>query len=242
LERNSAKLKDFIRQAPKPIVVEAEINGSSVRALLDSGSRADFMSSTLVDQLKIPVEALAKSQPVQLAVTGSRAMVNYSVTAEVKYNKIREQRRFDVLNVDGYDLILGTPFLFQHKILLGFNPFQVLVGSIPSLPIVGEGVTIISSRAADLAEPHLERLRRDLRSYASDICKDAIDTPLPPLRAVNHIIPLVDESKVYAWRPSKCPDALRPLWQAKREVYRKTGHWQFRSGSNAMPMLMLKKP
>ena len=36
-------------------------------------------------------------------------------------------------------------------------------------------------------------------------------------------------------------DALKPLWREKREAYRRTGRWEFRSGTNAMPMLMLKK-
>src|SRR5438445_6825673 len=66
--------------------------------------------------------------------------------------------------------------------------------------------------------------------------------PLPPLRLINHVIPLLDENKVYSWRPSKCPEALKPLWRAKRDDYVRTGRWEFKSGTNAVPMLMLKKP
>src|ERR1700728_2012263 len=61
------------------------------------------------------------------------------------------------------------------------------------------------------------------------------------MRAINHTIPLIDEKKIYSWRPSKCPDALKDLWRAKRDAYLKTGRWEIRSGINAMPMLMLKK-
>ncbi|KAF8574980.1 hypothetical protein K439DRAFT_1641768 [Ramaria rubella] len=95
--------------------------------------------------------ALTKPLPVQLAVSGSRTVIN-----------------FDIINLDSYDLILGTPFLFQHKVLMGFHPSQVAVGS---------------------------------NKAAEDICKEANETPLPPLRDINHTIPLIDETKVYWWRP-----------------------------------------
>ena len=241
LERNAARPKDFVRKSPRSIIIEAKVNDVQVSALLDSGSRADFMSSTLADQLKIKVQPLAKPQPVQLAVSGSRTMINYYVEATLSYGDITETRHFDILNLDAHDIILGTPFLFQHKIALGFNPSHVAIGSASALPLVGNDVAVIASRAAELTAPSLEKLRGELVKYADDICKDALETPLPPLRAVNHSIPLIDESKIYSWRPSKCPDALKPLWREKREAYRRTGRWEFRSGTNAMPMLMLKK-
>ncbi|KLO03938.1 hypothetical protein SCHPADRAFT_841209, partial [Schizopora paradoxa] len=242
LTRNAATPKDFIRKSPRSIVIEVEVEGHIVCALLDTGSRADFMSSNLADQLKLKREPLAKPLTVQLAVQGSTSKINYSVDANLVYQEINETRRFDILNVDGYDLILGTPFLFQHQVMLTMNPSQIAIGSAVSLPLVGSDVSQIQSRAADLAEPTLEQLREELREYAKPICKNAIDTPLPPLRAINHQIPLVDESKVYSWRPSRCPEPLKPLWREKREAYRTTGRWEFRSGTNAMPMLMLKKP
>jgi hypothetical protein len=61
---------------PKPIVDAVNVNGHSVHALLDSSSCADFMLSTLADQLKLAVEALAKPQPVQLAITSSTSGKN----------------------------------------------------------------------------------------------------------------------------------------------------------------------
>ena len=32
---------------------------------------------------------------------------------------VEEDRRFDVINLDGYDVTLGTPFLFQHQEIVG---------------------------------------------------------------------------------------------------------------------------
>lgn len=58
---------------------------------------------------------------------------------------------------------------------------------------------ILQSHAADVLEDQLEAAREELRQYAAPICKEASDSPLPPLRAINHWIPLVDEEKVYSW-------------------------------------------
>ncbi|TFY52876.1 hypothetical protein EVG20_g10363 [Dentipellis fragilis] len=208
LEQNSGRMKDFTRVIPKPLVVQVYVNDQPVRALLDSGSLADFMSTTLVDQLKLKTDVLAKPLPVQLAMSGSRSKVNHSVSVNFRYQDISETRRFDVMNIDNYDLILGTPFLFQHRVVLGLNPPQVAVQSNASLPIKGDQVTTLASLVTELRDEHLQTLRDELRSYADDICKEAVNTPLPPLRAVNHTIPLIDENKTYHWRPSKCPDPL----------------------------------
>jgi hypothetical protein len=53
IERTAMRLKDFKRRLPRPIVIEVMINGQAVRALLDTGSMADFVSTKLVDQLKL---------------------------------------------------------------------------------------------------------------------------------------------------------------------------------------------
>lgn len=242
LERNAAKVKGFDRICPKPLVVATKINGRTCRALLDTGSLSDFMSTTLADQLKLELTTLDKPINLQLAVSGSRSRVKVQTCPEFEYQDIKEKRTFDVINLESYDLILGTPFLFQHKMQLGFNPSQVTVRSNECLPISGTQVLTLESRATEIAKSKIDSMRDELIEYAKPICKEAIETPLPPLRAINHTIPLIDENKVYAWRPSKCPEQMKPLWRAKREDYVRTGRWEFRTGHNAMPMLMLKKP
>ncbi|KAI0323422.1 hypothetical protein GY45DRAFT_1211891, partial [Cubamyces sp. BRFM 1775] len=58
IERNAMRPKDSTRKAPMPIVVSVTVNGHRARALLDTGCMADFISTTLVDQLKIPTVVL----------------------------------------------------------------------------------------------------------------------------------------------------------------------------------------
>ncbi|TCD60681.1 hypothetical protein EIP91_009663, partial [Steccherinum ochraceum] len=78
---------------------------------------ADFVSTTIVDQLKLKTEVLQKPIPVQMAVRGSRSKINWSVRAQLKLYDIDSPRQFDVANLDNYDMILGTPFIYQHQIL-----------------------------------------------------------------------------------------------------------------------------
>ncbi|TFK78470.1 hypothetical protein K466DRAFT_448921, partial [Polyporus arcularius HHB13444] len=185
------KPKDYTRTVPVPVVVEATVNGHAVRALLDTGSMADFLSTTIADQLKLDLEVLAKPLPVQLAVHGSRSSINCCTTVDFGYQGIACKRRFDVVNLDDYDLILGTPFFFQHQVAIGLNPVRVSVSSVDPVPVKGVETAVITSAAADLLESELEKLREELRRDAEDLCQDGARAELPPLRAVNHTIPLI---------------------------------------------------
>ena len=117
IERTSLKIKDKTRRLPEPIVVTAHINGHPIRALLDTGSMVDFLSTTVVDQLKLPKTVYQKPLAVQLAVHGSQSKINCGTTVRFQYQTIDCDRRFDIANLDNYNAILGTPFLS-----LGANP------------------------------------------------------------------------------------------------------------------------
>ncbi|PIL26323.1 hypothetical protein GSI_12079 [Ganoderma sinense ZZ0214-1] len=242
VQRNAAIPRDLRRVIPEPIVVVVLINGQPACALLDTGSLADFMSAKLAHQLKVDAFELAKPMPLHLAVQGSRAKINYGCTAQIEYQSICAKRYFDIINLLNYDVILGTPFFYQHRVLTGFNPTKVVIGSTMPLAIEGKQARVLESRAAEMFEDRLEAARAKLREYAAPICKEASDSPLPPLRAINHAIPLKDESKIYSWRPSRCPDALRHLWSEKREAYLKSGRWKMTNARNTSPMLLLTKP
>ncbi|KAJ3779573.1 hypothetical protein GGU10DRAFT_382255 [Lentinula aff. detonsa] len=109
IQRNAAMTKDFSRRIPKPLVVVVKLNGHPARALIDTGSLGDFISSTFTDQLGIQKMELTKPLPLQLAVQGSRSKINWGVKTQFQYQGISEQRYFDVANLSSYDIILGTP-------------------------------------------------------------------------------------------------------------------------------------
>ncbi|CAA7262758.1 unnamed protein product [Cyclocybe aegerita] len=131
-QQNAAMVKDPSRVVPNPITVVVHVNGKPARALIDSGSLCDFMSSTLADQLKLHKEELKTPLIVQLAVLGSRSKVNNKVTTDFAYQGIQEKRAFDIINLSSYDMILGTPFLYQHSVMIGFNQMRIVIGILPS--------------------------------------------------------------------------------------------------------------
>ncbi|KAJ3500276.1 hypothetical protein NMY22_g19310 [Coprinellus aureogranulatus] len=241
LQRNSARRKVVIRSVPKPIVIVVEIDGHPTRALLDTGSLGDFMSTSLVSQLKLKRTEMETPIQVQLAVQGSRTKVNYRVEPQFRYQGIDTKKSFDVINIEGYDLILGTPFLFQHKVCIGLNPTRVIIGSDAPMPLKGDGLAKLESRAMTAYQDNIAEVRQHLVEYARPLCKNASETPLPPLREMNHRIPLIDPTKRYSWRASKCPEPLLPLWNEKRNDYIKTGRWEPSTSFNASPLLCLKK-
>lgn len=203
LQRNSAQIKGNHRILPKPVVVKIEINEHPVRALLDSGSLGDFISSTLVDQLSVKRETLESPLALHLAVQGSRSKVNARATVNLKYQEVNETRTFDIINLNNYDVILGTPWMYQHELCLGFNPARVVIGRVEALPLKAGPDTKLMVSMLTPEDRAIESAREELRQYAEPICREVWETDLPPLRAINHTIPLIDESKIYLWRPSK---------------------------------------
>jgi hypothetical protein len=243
LQRNASRMKSDVRMIPRPVVISVCINGEECQALLDSGSLGDFMSTTLAEQLKVERQPLDTQLTVQLAAQGSKTKISYSAEADLTYAKIQSRRRFDVMNIDGYDLILGTPFIWQHKILVGLNPPRVVVGSdTPVIIAKGDDVGILASRAVRPSERSMEDLRRELHEYAAPLYQKATETALPPLRRVNHRIPIIDESIRYPFRASRCPEGFREQWNDKRDIFLKSGRWQYASGVNASPIMFLRKP
>jgi hypothetical protein len=242
MQRNAAAVKAPGRPVPKPVVITVKINDHPARALLDSGSLGDFISTTLADQLRLNKEILEVPLGLQLAVQGSRSKINSRTKVKIQYQDILEDRYFDIINLSYYDIILGTPWLFQHGVCLGLNPAHVLIGSDVSLLINGKSVSSIASRAMNISQSEIDRAREELIAYAAPLCKGASETGLPPFRAINHKIPLIDEAKVYPWRPSRCPEVFRDQWAEKRDAYLRTGRWRVTTSGNTVPMLLIPKP
>ena len=161
------------------------------------------MSATLVDQLKLKRTNFKTPLGLQLAVQGSRSKINSFVNVNYSYQDIVDSRRFDVANLNDYDVILGTPWIWQHKVCVGLNPPRILIGSNAPIPIIaGPDTKHLLGAAALTIDNELSNVRQELMDYAESICRNVEDTELPPFRAINHSIPLIDESKIYPWRPS----------------------------------------
>ena len=66
----------------------------------------------------------------------SRSKINSCVTVNCSYQNIRDLQCFDVVNINDYDIILGMPWIYQHKVCIDLNPARIVIGSDEPLPIV----------------------------------------------------------------------------------------------------------
>ncbi|KAF8630305.1 hypothetical protein AX14_011017, partial [Amanita brunnescens Koide BX004] len=104
------------------------INGHKAHVLLDGGSTLDMVSVNFATVHKLDMFQLKKPIKLQMATSGSRSVINYGAKAELQVGELKEQRYFDVVNLDRYHIILGTPFLRQNEIMLnyaGYGSFKL---------------------------------------------------------------------------------------------------------------------
>jgi hypothetical protein len=89
-------------------------------------------------------------------------------------------------------------------------------------------------------EEVLPDLHKQWMENAADILRGAPNR-LPPLREVNHKIPLIDENMRYNYHLPCCPDALNPELSEKIQRYTKAGWWEEANVPQAAPMLCVPK-
>ena len=95
----------------QPISVFWEIGGIKAHCLIDSGCEGIMISPNFIRAAKIEPFLLDKPIGIQLVVTGSKSVINYGANANIKCEGKELKGYFDIINIDYYDAILGTPFL-----------------------------------------------------------------------------------------------------------------------------------
>ena len=104
----------------QPISVFWEIGGVKAHCLIDSGCEGIMISPSFIRVVRIQPFLLDKPIGIQLAVTGSKSVINYSTNVTIKYSGKESKEYFNIVNIDYYGAILGTPFLRQHKVIIDF--------------------------------------------------------------------------------------------------------------------------
>ena len=99
----------------------------------------------------------------------------------------------------------------------------------------------ITIQKGSLTKEDIPRLREEWRKKCEDIMKGAPER-LPPMREVNHRIPIVDENKRYKYHSPRCPDSLKPELIEKIARYTRAGWWEPIQVDQAAPMLCVMSP
>ena len=104
----------------QPISVFWEIDGTKAHCLIDSRCEGIMLSPNFIRVAKIEPFLLDKPIGIQLAVTGSKSVINYGANVTIKYEGRGSKEYFDIINIDYYDAILGTSFLRKHEVIIDF--------------------------------------------------------------------------------------------------------------------------
>src|SRR6201999_2512454 len=109
-----------------------DINGVKAFTLFDSGCTLDAVSPDLVKVARLDPIKLDKQLGLQLGTRGSRARINYGVTAPLKYHMVSAKPYMDVVNIDMYDAVIGCSLMRQLKISLDFDKDVIRIKGVPA--------------------------------------------------------------------------------------------------------------
>ncbi|KII83591.1 hypothetical protein PLICRDRAFT_32804 [Plicaturopsis crispa FD-325 SS-3] len=112
------------------LTAEVDINGVPAYTLFDSGSTTDSISRNSLGSA--------------LGCAGSKSKISYFTRVPVKIGPISEDVNFDLVNLDRYDCIVGTPFMNKHNVCLDFGARLIRIGndSVAALSVPAERAII----------------------------------------------------------------------------------------------------
>ncbi|KAF7985022.1 hypothetical protein HWV62_8837 [Athelia sp. TMB] len=119
------------KQSHTTITCLIDINGHKALALFDSGSTTDSVTPEFAFASRLKQFTLPEQVTLQLGCIGSRSKICYGTVAPVDILGIRAEMYFDLINIDRYDAILGTPFLEKHGVCLDFKRKSVVIDGTP---------------------------------------------------------------------------------------------------------------
>ena len=103
------------------MVALIKINGLEAYALLDSGSTTVSVMHDFARVAKLEVMQLENPVPLQLGMVGSCSMINFGTKTRLELGPINEHDAYlDIVNIDRYDMIVGTLFMHKHGLVLNF--------------------------------------------------------------------------------------------------------------------------
>jgi hypothetical protein len=103
------------------LAAEVEINGIKALALFDSGSTTDSITPEFAFASKAKQFKLEEQVILQLGCVGSRSKISYGTLVPINVCDIKDEIYFDLVNIDRYDCIIGTPFMNTYGACLDFG-------------------------------------------------------------------------------------------------------------------------
>jgi hypothetical protein len=99
--------------------------------LLNLGCTTDMLSAQFAEVVKVQLLKLAEPVQLQMVCISSCSTINYGGKPTIELGDIHKERYFNIVNIDKYNAVLGTPFLHSHKVMLNFeNEGAVIVDGV----------------------------------------------------------------------------------------------------------------
>ena len=95
--------------------------------LLDSGCTSDSISLEFAMSANLKAHKLEEPVPLQLGMVGSHLKINFGLFADFELGSKKGSHYFDVVNINRYDVILGTVFMRKHSVVLDFDLDKVCI-------------------------------------------------------------------------------------------------------------------
>ncbi|KAF7340073.1 Retrovirus-related Pol polyprotein from transposon 412 [Mycena venus] len=102
-----------------------KIGSTSAYVLFDSGSNTDSMTpeyANAINGVRIP---LTEQVTLQLGCVGSRSKISFGTRVPVDFGGVKGHVYFDQVNLDRYDVVIGTPFMNRHGVVLDFGQREI---------------------------------------------------------------------------------------------------------------------
>ncbi|KAF9494563.1 hypothetical protein BDN71DRAFT_1393060 [Pleurotus eryngii] len=231
------------------------IHGHRVLTMFDMGCTTDIISPQFATIAKVPYRYLKNPILLQLGMVGSSVKLQFGTNINIQIMDIDNVEYCNVVNIDRYDAILSTPFMHKHGIVLDFVTNSIRHGTkaIQAMSTTEETIVMARRHAAVVdmfnaslkginkyGKEHIPLLRERWKESCKDIFAGAPDK-IPPLREINHQIPLIDKNKQYKYYMLRCPNSMKPQLAAKIDHFVRAGWWEFVQSDQAAPMLCVPK-
>jgi hypothetical protein len=125
---NKNRVRPVVRSEDKEcLATYMNVGGMDAWTLWDSGSTTTGITPTFAHIAEITVDTLLDPHILQLGTIGSRSVIKYGADVMVDVAGKIASTYVDVANFDRYDMIIGTPFMRAHKVILDFVDNVVII-------------------------------------------------------------------------------------------------------------------
>ena len=100
------------------VEVEGMLKHKPIYILIDPRAILSYVSPSLVDKSKLPVDKFAKSWLVQLATGPKKKVIDFVKDYTLFINQFETSVKLNLLPLGSYDVLIGRDWLEQHRVVL----------------------------------------------------------------------------------------------------------------------------